>query len=394
MLTKLHTEELGIIPKRFVNFELEDYEPALKLGGSLTFSSSAASFTDLTSTGDTTIGNAIGDSLTILGVGTWTTGTTETTLDVVGTALTTGKVLDVSDLAAITTGTVIHVDATGVTQTSGKLIHLDSASTALTSAGRLFLSDHTGAATVSGVLNEFKSAAADETSIVTVTATAALALGTCINVVAASMTTGTALKIDSADALTDGILVDLESGATAMTSTGRLLKVDHSGNASVSGVIAEFLTAAADETVLAKFTASAALAAGKVIQGSAAAMTTGIFLDVADLDALTTGQAINILSDSSDTGTRALVKIDNTNTASTGTTPLEINNDATAGSHIKLTGTGVQGIDFTGLGATDFLWDATAASGCTAAPQTNAAIGFLTFKVGGTQQWLPYYNAT
>lgn len=230
-------------------------------------------------------------------------------IDIAGATVTTGKAIDISDLAALTTGTVIHIDATGVTQTSGKLIHVDSASTALTSVGRLILSDHTGNAGVSAVLNEFASAAADETTIVRVTA-------------------------------------------------------------------------------------SAALAAGVVLDLSAAAVTTGTVLDLGGLDALTTGTGINVVSNASGTGTRTLVNINNDNTAAVGTTCLAINNDATAGAHIVLTGTGVLGINFTALGATDKLFDCTAASGCTAAPQTNAAVGFIGIKVAGTDQWIPYYNAT
>ena len=334
---------------------------------------------------------------------------TGTGLDVVGAALTTGKAIDISDLGALTTGTGIHIDATGVTQTSGKLIHVDSASTALTSAGRLILSDHTGAAGVSAVLNEFASAAADETTIVKVTASAALAAGVAVDVSAAAMTTGKGIDMSDLAAITtgkaihidatgitqtDGVLVHVDSASTALTATGRLLLSDHTGNAGVSAVLNEFASAAADETTICRVTASAALALGTVLDLSGAAVTTGTILDLGGLDALTTGTGINVVSNASGTGTRTLVNINNDNTAAVGTTCLAINNDATAGAHIVLTGTGILGINFTALGATDKLFDCTAASGCTAAPQTNAAVGFIGIKVGGTDQWVPYYNAT
>ena len=166
------------------------------------------------------------------------------------------------------------------------------------------------------------------------------------------------------------------------------------GATSTSGIIAEYATAANDETVLLKLTASDLLALGKVLHISAVAATTAVVVDIPDLDALTTGTGVNIVSNSADTGTRALVQVTNDNTAATGATCLSLQNDATAGAAMKITGTGVLGIDFTALGATDFLWDCTAASGCTAAPQTNAPTGFITCKVAGTQQWIPYYNAT
>ena len=66
------------------------------------------------------------------------------------------------------------------------------------------------------------------------------------------------------NALTTGKGALVSSAATAITGAGRLFSSVHSGNASTSGVLNEFSTAAADETVLARFTASAALAAGKV----------------------------------------------------------------------------------------------------------------------------------
>jgi len=127
--------------------------------------------------------------------------TTGINLDLASSALTTGKVIDISDLAAITTGKAIHIDATGVTQTDGILVHIDSASTALTSTGRLLLVDHTGNATVSGVVAEVKTAAADETVGLLITA--------------ASITTGSALKITVTAITTAGCGIDLSGVPTA-----------------------------------------------------------------------------------------------------------------------------------------------------------------------------------
>jgi hypothetical protein len=235
--------------------------------------------------------------------------TTGVALDLGLAALTTGKGLDMSDMDAVTTGKAIHVDATGVTQTDGILVHVDSASTALTSTGRLLLVDHTGNAGVSAVVAEVKSAAADETTVLKVTATAALAAGVGLDVSVAALTTGTALRI---------------TGAVATT----------------------------------------------------------------------TGSLVSVNDNSADTGTRSVVSIVQDHASATGATALFVQADNPTIAAVKITGAATIGIDFTGLGATDFLWDCTAASGCTAAPQTNAAIGFVTIKVAGTQQWIPYYNAT
>ena len=335
--------------------------------------------------------------------------TTGTAMTIVGTGImtTTGNLLTLTANSATTAAGLLRVNGNGLTSGIGAVIA--SSATAITGAGRLLRVDHTGATTTSGIIAEIASAANDETVIFKVTASAALAAGVVVDLSAAALQTGKVIDISDLDAITtgkaihvdatgvtqtSGILVHLDSAATALTGAGRIFLSDHTGATTTSGILNEFASAANDESVIVKITASSLLAAGKMLHLSAATMTTGKAIDLPDLDGLTTGQAINIASNSADTGTRALVKINNDNTAATGATPLEINNDATAGAHIKLTGTGILGIDFTALGATDFLWDCTAASGCTAAPQTNAAVGFITCKVGGTQQWIPYYNAT
>ena len=240
-------------------------------------------------TGTTTIssGATTTDALDI-GASTVTTGNG---VDLTLAGLTTGKGLDMSDLDAITTGKAIHVDATGVTQTTGVLVHVDSASTALTGAGRLLLVDHTAATSnATGIVAEVASTANDETTIFKVTGSAALALGVGVDVSLVAMTTGKGLDMSDLDAITtgkaihvdatgvtqtDGILVHVDSASTALTATGRLLLVDHTGNAGVSTIVGEFKSAATDETEILKITASGALALGKALNISVAAMTTG-----------------------------------------------------------------------------------------------------------------------
>lgn len=249
-------------------------------------------------------------------------------LDVSGAALTTGTAIDVSNLAAITEGKGLHIDASGTTQTTGILVHIDSAGTAMTGAGRLFLSDHTGATTTSGILNEFKTAATDETIVVQITADS-LTTGKGLYLTANALTTGVALDMSNLSALTtgkaihidadgatqtDGILVHIDSAGTAISSTGRLLLVDHTGATTTSGIITELKTAGTDETVL--------------LQLTAATLTTGTLLNVPAADALTTGKIANLVSNSSDNSTRQLVFIHNDHTSATGTTPLYVRQDA------------------------------------------------------------------
>jgi hypothetical protein len=61
----------------------------------------------------------------------------------------------------------------------------------------------------------------------------------------------------------------------------------------------------------------------------ASSITTGTALDISDGDALTTGTLANIVSNSSDAGTRSLVTIHNDHASATGTTALEIVQDST-----------------------------------------------------------------
>ncbi len=140
-----------------------------------------------------------------------------------------------SDLDAITTGKAIHIDATGTTQTDGILVHIDSASTALTSTGRLLLVDHTGNAGVSTVIAEVASAAADETVIFKVTSSAALAAGRAVQVSVASMTTGLAISVPNADALTTGGMLSLVSNSA--DATARNLTFVHNDHASAVGAV-------------------------------------------------------------------------------------------------------------------------------------------------------------
>jgi hypothetical protein len=130
-----------------------------------------------------------------------------------------------------------------------------------------------------------------------------------------------------------------------------------------------------------------------VVTYSLASITTETGLSLTGLDALTTGKAINVVSNSASTGTRILVNIVNDNIAATGTTPLTIQQDADAAA-LAITGLTTTGIDFTALGATDRIFNATAASGSTAAPQTNAPTGFVKIAVAGVDRWIPFYSAT
>ena len=241
-------------------------------------------------------------------------------IDIVATATTTGKLIDISDANALTSGIVLHIA---------------TSATAITGAGRLIYSNHTGATSTSGILNEFASAANDETVIVKITASDALALGSALQISGASVTTGKAIVASDLNALTTGIGLHIASSATAITGAGRLVYVNHTGATGSSAVLNEFASAANDETVVLRVTASAALAAGVLVDITGAAVTTGTLLDIGDADALTTGKIINFVSNSADATARTLATIHNDHASATGVTVLALRNDAPTSTNFR-----------------------------------------------------------
>jgi hypothetical protein len=270
-------------------------------------------------------------------------------LDISLAATTTGTGIDMGNFNAVTSGKGIFIDNSVSTLTSGYLIHLDSASTAMTT-GRLLLVDHTGNATATAMCSvaEIKTAAAENTVILSLTASDVLAGGIGLDIAVAAMTTGTALDIGGMAALTtgngivvaasgttrtDGMLLSLTCASTGATSTGRMLLVNHTGGSGTSTILTEIKTAATDETVALQVLASGALALGNLINVSGAAMTTGIGLNMANLDALTTGTGIIVKSNSADATARNLVYVENTHASAVGVSPIKVKQVAVTSTH-------------------------------------------------------------
>lgn len=263
----------------------------------------------------------------LAGSGVFTGSTTTSFMTITPSGLTTGTAVYLP-LAGLTTGKGIDTVANALT--TGQVISIASSATAITGNGRLFLSNHSGATGTTATLNEFISAATDESVILQVKASGALALGKIVNVSGASVTTGTAIAASDLNALTTGIGLHIASSATAITGAGRLVYVNHTGTTSTSGILAEFLSAATDETVIAQFKASAALAAGKIVNVSGASMTTGAAVSVADLNALTTGIGVHIASSATAiTGAGRLFYSNHTGATGTSATLNELASAAT-----------------------------------------------------------------
>lgn len=370
---------------------------------------------------ETTIMKITGSAALALGVG----------LDISLAAMTTGKGIDMSDLDAITTGKAIHIDATGTTHTDGILVHIDSAGTAITSTGRLLLVDHTGITTTSGVVAEFKTAATDETVLMQLT-TAAMINGVALKIDGTTgMTTGSLVRVASSTAgavATNGVVSLRSTGAFTSTTVGF---VDILATAAVAGTVFSVANSAAQTTgIIAQFlqTGTTTGFSGSVVAITGSHTTGGTTLNIVDVTT-TTGDAVKVTSNALvagtstilnlshttsvlgagnsmlritstgiDTGTTTGVLLDLAATAAQAATLMMITSaTTTSGIGIKIVLAGLTtgaAIDTTGVAATKQNINMNSSTGSTAAPQTNAPTGFFKIGIGGTDQWVPYYNAT
>ena len=225
---------------------LEDYIPVVKYSGvrtnkNMEFGTSAT----VTLPASTTIG---GSAVVALGDIT-SSSTTATAFTVTNTGVFTGTDVVAFVANSATTGRVFSITANGLTSGAGMLI---------TSSGTL------------------------------------VTTGNLLTLTANSATTAAGLLRINANGLTSGIAAVITSSATAITTSGRLLRVDHTGATSTTGILSEFASAANDETVIVKVTASDVNALGTALQVSTAT-TTGNGITVA-ANALTTGFGISVAS--------------------------------------------------------------------------------------------------
>lgn len=254
--------------------------------GDVVFSDGSLAITDADNAATFTVTNNTATTASVIvlaGSGVFTGNTTSSFMTLTASGLTTGTVLYIP-VAGLTTGKGINLIGT-TALTTGIMLNIESGTTgtSLTGAGRMLYVNHTGTGTSTGTLSEFASAATDETVILKVTASGALALGTALAISGSSITTGKGLTINDLDALTDGYGIHVKSTATAISSTGRLLLVEHAtSTTTTSGVIAEIKTAATDETILMKLTT--------------AAMVTGIALNIVGTTGMTSGSLIRATS--------------------------------------------------------------------------------------------------
>lgn len=210
-----------------------------------------------------------------------------------------------------------------------------TAGDAVLSDGSLTMTDADNAATLSITNNTATTASvfvfagsgvftgSTTSSFMTITPSG-LTTGTAVYLPVAGLTTGKAVHIVG-NALTTGNLLHISSSATAITGTGRMLYLEHTGTTGTSATLAEITSAATDETIIFKATASAALAAGVIAKLSGSSMTTGTALQINNLDALTTGIGVHIASAATAiTGAGRMLYVNHTGATGTSATLAEI----------------------------------------------------------------------
>ena len=213
-----------------------------------------------------------------------------------------------SDSLTLTAGDVVISDGSIVLTDADDATSLSITNDTCVGTGPLVYI--TGAGTYTGT---------DVTSFVTINPSG-LDSGTAFYLLVDALDSGLGMQIVG-DALTSGALLTVSSSSTGITNTtGGLLAITHSGAGGTSAVIAGMSTAATDETILLQLLASGALAAGVLLDLSAAAMTTGTLIDAGDLSAITSGKGIFIDNDGNTLTTGQLIYIDSGSTviATTG----------------------------------------------------------------------------
>ena len=171
-------------------------------------------------------------------------------------------------------------------------------------------------------------------STTSVIVNAGSATGRWIDINSPTTTSGRIINVSTADSLTTGRILNLISNS-GDTSTRTLVQVTNDNSAATGATPVSIQQDAAGTAFYVDQNANGISLAidsdatsQEVIRVSSAAQTTGIIINVPNADSLTTGSIGRFISNSSDTSTRNLIQITNDNTAATGTTLLNLNQDA------------------------------------------------------------------
>lgn len=244
--------------------------------------------------------------------------TTGTLIGALGAALTTGAIFSCTDLAALTTGHGILISHETSAITTGSLLEISSSGVNTGSGGDGTLVNLTATGQLAGSLVTVDTIQTTGTAMSIISTGVMTTTGNLLTLTANSATTAAGLLRVNGNGLTTGIGVVIASSATAITTTGRLLSVSHTGTTSTSGTLVEFASAATDETIIAKITASAALAAGVCLDIVASSMTTGVGARIDSADALTTGILLDLESGATAiTGAGRMLSVDHSGATTT-----------------------------------------------------------------------------
>ena len=287
-------------------------------GANCAITSGTAATFDLTATAITGTVNKIGAGVAITSSRTTTTGTVSDNWDLLslvrtdiingGGAMTaTGSVLYVENAVTNTSGTVTDT-------TKGIEVVMDSLGTGAgidivhAATGGVAL-NITGAATsVSDVLITGSGVKADNKAVLEVTGSGATAAGSSILRVTAS--------------------------GTPAAATSYLAEFDYSGaTVATNDPITVQITSGDSVGAALNITSTATTITGGIVNVSGASATTGILLNCADANALTTGSIAVFKSNSADTTARSLVTIHNDHASSVGVVPLTITQDSPKTTH-------------------------------------------------------------
>jgi hypothetical protein len=270
--------------KTMTNIDFDSGSNSCALPASTTIGGSA-----VVALGDITSSATTGNMFTVTNTGVYTgTGVTR----IIANSATTGSLLTVTG-NGLTTGNALVVSSSGIIATSGNLVSL--AATGLTTGTALNMGALEALTTGVGIkIAHTTSVIADGGSLLRLssssTDTGGATNGTLVDVKSTAQLAGTIVRLDNI--LTTGTAMSI-IGTGVMTTTGNLLTI--TGN-------------------------SATTAAG---------------LLRVNANGLTTGNAVAIASSSADTSARNLVSISNSGTASVGTVPLTITNNAVTGTGSK-----------------------------------------------------------
>jgi putative membrane protein len=173
--------------------------------------------------------------IVLAGSGVRSGATTNAFMTITPSGMTTGTGI-YAPMAALTEGKGIELITNALT--SGQALLVSSSATAIATTGRLLSVVHSGATGTSAVLSEFSSAANDETTILKITASAALAAGKALHISASAMTTGTAIYVNATEAtLTTGKYLEFYDGAANDFSVAKYGATVIAGNASGTAVL-------------------------------------------------------------------------------------------------------------------------------------------------------------